>query len=487
MNRQRRFWGLILSICIVISICYCNVRAAGSATVTLTNTSGTVGSEVTVSGKITGSEKIAAATVVLSYNQTQLKFVSGNGASGGSGSVQVFADKVENPVKTISFSMTFKIMKQGAHKLTCEKIEVIADSDMLEMSVSKSGGTITGNAPTANNGGTTTKPQTGKDSNNKLSSLQVYPGTLEPAFNADNTAYSVNVSPDTTSVTISVVPQSSKATVTVTGGSDLKLGPNLAQVVVVAENGTSRAYNITIMCGEVEKIPLNGMEYTINESFADEQIPKGFTRTKVTYNEREYEALGAEKSGLKLINLQNELGADFYIYDAEKQEFFNFIQVAIAEGKYIIVLPLSEDVKLFQDSKKVKQTIFEKEFETWQLDEEFGVAYVMTQEGEKTFYRYDSVDGVFQRYVEDGSVKTNAKNDILPVLKDVLSKKVYYLATIAALAVLSLVLLIVLICTKAKNKQPKLSRIEKVQQRMEKKKAKKLAKEMKKTKNIEEN
>ena len=159
--------------------------------------------------------------------------------------------------------MKFQILKPGSFKVNVENADVTDDGDMNSMSITRGSATVTGKAATAKpstgNGGGTTTPQPNKDGNNKLNSLQVYPGTLSPAFSADVTDYTVTVPGDTTEVAITATAQSSKATVNVTGGKELKLGPNEASVSVIAENGSATSYKITIMCGEIEKIQVGGV------------------------------------------------------------------------------------------------------------------------------------------------------------------------------------------------------------------------------------
>lgn len=479
MKKQNKLWGILLSICMLITMCDFSARAAGSGSVTLSNPSGTVGSTVTVSGTVSTSEKFAAATIFLSYDQAALKYVSG-GNSGGSGSVKIFVDAVDNPLVKTTFSIKFQILKQGSSKINFESIQVVADSDMQDMAITKSGGTITGKAPTSkpsNGGGTTTvTPEPNKDGNNKLSSLQVYPGTLSPAFSADTTAYTVTVPSDTTAVTITAAAKSSKATVNVSGGKDLKLGPNEARVIVTAENGTSVAYNITIMCGEVEKIQIGGAEHTINENFTDEQIPSGFTRTKVTYNEREYEAL--TNNSLQLMSLQTGETTAFYIYNQETKEFYNFVQIVLAEGRYIIPLPPGADVAEFAEYDTVTLQVQDKSFDAWKLDEEFSVAYVMNQDGEKVLYRYDNVDGTFQRYKNIATESEEAEEKTL-------FPNQYYMYAIVGLGALVIILLIAMIYFIASRKARHEGRKRKAIKKIEKQKARE-EKEAEKQRAIEE-
>lgn len=454
---------------------------AASGSLSLSNVSGTVGSIVTVTGKINATEAISAATIIFQYKPSELQYIESNGISGGAGSVKYFVDVIGQGKKTISFNLKFKILKEGSFKLQSTNVDVITDGDTLEkIAINNASSTITGkvatvNNNTNNNNNNSTINQDNKDSNNKLSSLQIYPGTLSPAFDAATTSYAVTVPSDTTEVTITATAQSSKATVNVSGGKDLKLGANEAKVVVVAENGASAAYTITIMCGEAEKIQVGGAEHTINESFTDEQIPTGFSRTKVTYNEREYEALENANASLHLLYLQSGENSYFYIYNQEAQEFYNFVQVQIAEGKYIILLPLDNSVKEFAEHEIVPIKVQDKNFDSWKLNDEFSVVHAINQDGQEVFYRYDSVDGVFQRYVQETITVSDDEKILFP--------SEYYMYAIVGLGTLSIILLIAMIYFIASRKARHEGRKRKVMKKLEKKRVKeekKLAKENKK-------
>lgn len=413
MNRLKKIGVILLSIC-MFCLVFQSEALAASCSVKVSSASGNVGSTVKITCTASASgTSIGAADVSLKYDPSSLKVQScSSGASGTGGGIYYSGWADSSGMSSLSFTVTFQILKEGTHAVTIQSAEV-SDYESVQAigTPSKSNGSVTGKVPssntnnnnnnnTNNNTSNNNTQQDSRDKNNKLSSLQVYPGTLSPAFSADTTSYTVTVPSDTKEVTISASAQSSKATVSVSGGKDLKLGANEAKVIVVAENGSSIAYNITIMCGEVEKIQINGSENTIYESFTDDQIPAGFARRKVTYNQREYEALVNGTGTLQLISLQNESGTAFYIYNQATQEFYTFVQIQIAEGKYIIPLPLSEEVTAFKDYETVTLTVQEKQFDAWKLDEEFSVVYVMNQDGEETLYRYDSVDGTFQRHVD---------------------------------------------------------------------------------------
>ena len=467
MKRITKIVAMCLAFCLMFMTFCKNVNAA-SGSISISNKSANVGSNVTVTCTIKCSTgAIGSADVTLTYDPAALKFVSAtNMAQGGNGGVHYVGATSDFTSSSLSFSMTFTVLKAGSHKVSVSNA-IVYDVDEQMFSPGGSG-TITGKAPSSNTGGGSNNTGGGsnnstvkKDTNNKLSGLQVYPGSLTPAFNAATTAYNVTVPADTTEVTISATPQSDKATVTVSGGKELKLGLNTAQVVVIAESGASRTYTITIMCGEKEQIQIDGTTKTIFEDFTDEQIPTGFTRTKVNYNKRQYEAVVNTTGNLHLMSLENEQGASFYIFNTKTQEFYTFVQVVISEGKYIVPLPLSSDMKQFSKNETVTISVNDKNFDAWKIDDEFSVAYVMNQDGENVLYRYDSVDGVFQRYTEtELKVSDTTEKTLFP--------DQYYMYAIIGLGTLCVILLVALIYFIASRKKRQEGRKKKIERDAEK-------------------
>ena len=80
-----------------------------------------------------------------------------------------------------------------------------------------------------------------------LSSLTVSAGTLTPAFNANTTAYTVNVANNIASITLTATASHTAATVTGAGVKSLNVGNNVFPIIVTAENGTtSKTYTVTV-------------------------------------------------------------------------------------------------------------------------------------------------------------------------------------------------------------------------------------------------
>lgn len=65
-------------------------------------------------------------------------------------------------------------------------------------------------------------------------------------FNSEKTEYSITVKPNTGSLMIRAVPNNGEAKVEVKGGDDIKVGDNIIKIIVTAENGETKEYQIKV-------------------------------------------------------------------------------------------------------------------------------------------------------------------------------------------------------------------------------------------------
>ena len=91
-----------------------------------------------------------------------------------------------------------------------------------------------------------------------LASLTVDAGELIPAFDPEVTTYSVVVPEGTTTINVTAVPNSNKSTVEGAGAIDVSSGSGSAAILVTAENGATRTYNIAFSAPS---------EYTLKHSY----------------------------------------------------------------------------------------------------------------------------------------------------------------------------------------------------------------------------
>ncbi len=464
MKRMKQLLGAILSICLLAGVLGIPSYAA-SGSFSISSQTATVGSTVTVTGKVTASEAIGAATINMKYDPSGLQFTGGSGdISGGGGRVTFFADVMGQNKTSITFSMSFKILKEGSFSVSLTSADVYTDATMDQVNVGSGSGTITGKAQTTQQPTTPTNPTNptnpttpAKDGNSKLSSLQVSPGALNPTFAAGTTTYTVKVPSSTTELAISAAAQSSKSRVSVSGGKNLRPGANEAKVTVVAENGNATVYILNIVCEDEIAIQIGGKNYTINEDIQADKIPTGFVKSKLLYAEREFTSLKSEKGEMQLLSLKNDTTTAFFIYDEVAKEFYPFTQVKFANGRFIIPMPLQDNVKEFEGVEQTAVTIASLQFDAWKLNDEYSVLCAMDSEGEMKLYQYDSVDGTLQRYagkieIEATEPGEEAVQDVADTTLEKVYKKglafmgAYYVYLIVGLGAALLIVSVAFIC-----------------------------------------
>lgn len=473
MKVRHKLLGVLLSVCLMVSAVQGNVLAA-SGSVSLSNASGKVGSTVTVTGTVKCSGgAIGSASVTLSYDPSALQYVSGSsGTNGGSGSVR-YAGVGDGSATSLSFSMKFKILKEGSYKISGSADAYNFDEEQLSMSVGSS--TVKGTVDTSdssdnNNSGTGNQNNTAgngtagtqeeqKDTSSKLSSLKVYPGTLSPSFSANTRNYQVTVPEGTTEVTISATAKSAKAKVNVSGGKNLQPGENSARVTVTAEDGSTTTYSITILCGEVQEEPkeviqILDQEYQIVEVIDAAQIPAGFVLDKATYHEKEYAAVSHQKGNMKLLYLQNTAGENaFFIYEEEQQTFYPFLMIQISELRYIIPLPAAYAAQQLEGMELTSLTLQEKVFDAWREDPsgEYYILYAMSDEGMEGFYRYDAVDATYQRYSMEKEEVVEEEPEVIE--SDSLEQTMLYILLGVGILILILLILVIVLAVKLRKKK----------------------------------
>ncbi len=99
------------------------------------------------------------------------------------------------------------------------------------------------------------QPTTPKSSDATLSALSVTGQTMNKAFASDATAYTVVVDKTTARVTISAAANDAAASVAwdrIAANTDLAVGPNLFTATVTAEDGSTKAYAVTVYRANAE-------------------------------------------------------------------------------------------------------------------------------------------------------------------------------------------------------------------------------------------
>ena len=137
--------------------------------------------------------------------------------------------------------------------------KVFAENTSNNVTTNSSTNSQTSNTSTTEKNQTTSNTETAnkvetqkeKSSNANLKNLGIKPHDFS-GFKSGKTSYDVNVPEDTESVEVYAVVQDSSAKVSGTGKKELKIGENTVEVVVTAEDGTTKTYTINITRKEQE-------------------------------------------------------------------------------------------------------------------------------------------------------------------------------------------------------------------------------------------
>lgn len=113
-----------------------------------------------------------------------------------------------------------------------------------------------------NNTSTTVK----KSDNSNLSSIQIAEGVISPEFSKTVKEYIVNVPYEVTKLSIAATPEHSKGTVTISGNDELKVGENLIEIIVTAEDSSTDKYIIKAIRTKQELSLQTLSIYYVNEN-----------------------------------------------------------------------------------------------------------------------------------------------------------------------------------------------------------------------------
>lgn len=116
----------------------------------------------------------------------------------------------------------------------------------------------------SSNNNTTTAAK--KSDNSNLSSLQIAEGVISPEFSKTVKEYTINVPYEVTKLSIAATPEHSKGTVTINGNDELKVGENLIEIIVTAEDSSTDKYTIKAIRAKQELSLQTLSIYYVNEN-----------------------------------------------------------------------------------------------------------------------------------------------------------------------------------------------------------------------------
>ena len=287
-------------------------------------------------------------------------------------------------------------------------------------------------------------PTPSKSSNHALASLTVSAGELAPAFDPTITDYTLSLPLRTNKITFTATPSDSKATVQGDGEVALRGGENKVAVVVTAEDGSAKTYNITVKVAREPTVffSLNGESLGVMQDTDGVTPPAGFSPTTVPYSGEELPAWtnAAGQMLLYLVN-QDTLAAGFYLYDEAEGVQSPYLPIVYGATTYVYTGVPAEKESIpgltLCDVEAFGHILKGWKYEDASL-QDFCVLYLMDAGGNYGCHTYDSQSGTLQRF--SGAVFTDDGRTMrVPMLY-------VYIAGGAAAVLLLLVIILAAVC-----------------------------------------
>lgn len=287
-------------------------------------------------------------------------------------------------------------------------------------------------------------PAPSKSSNNALASLTVSAGELTPAFDPTITDYTLSLPLRTNQITFTATPSDSNATVQGDGEVALQGGENKVAVVVTAEDGSAKTYNITVKVAREPTVffSLNGESLGVMQDTDGVTPPAGFSPTTVPYSGEELPAWtnAAGQMLLYLVN-QDTLAAGFYLYDEAEGVQSPYLPIVCGATTYVYTGVPAEKESI-PGLTLCDVEAFGHILKGWKYRDaslqDFCVLYLMDAGGNYGCHTYDSQSGTLQRF--SGAVFTDDGRTMrVPMLY-------VYIAGGAAAVLLLLVIILAAVC-----------------------------------------
>ena len=481
MNKVKKIISALLIICMCAVMAFVNktdILAAGTARVSIGSASGTVGDIVSIDVSISASSGIGGATIYVSYDPSILAL---SGSSSNSGTAMVsFMD--ESTASSQSKTITFRIIGAGTSSLNVIGDSKVIDIDMQACSISKSSGSVTASAPAS------------YSSDNTLSSLQISPGVLSPAFSPDVTTYTTSVGADCASLTVSAVPNDSKATVSVSG-KRMDPGFNTTTITVTAENGSKRTYTIKTTketnsasnennqatgsdssngstdnnndipdvqdpnseAIQEPNITVDNAEYKIVSANDEHPLPDGYTPTEYDYNGTKVSAGVGIDTGVTIVYLESTDGkgeSGYYVYDSVRKTFSQFVEVSQPQFTYCI-LAIDEASMELPEGYDVGRTVINGKEVDALLDRtgNYALFYGVSSTGETGWFRYNVNDGTIQGYAgynmaDEQVINTNTKTADSDKAFNTVSSYIFVILAVLAVVIIALIVIVIALSIK---------------------------------------
>lgn len=374
---KKIFTTIIALICTFTFVGSVNA-ATGSITASSSSSQVVVGSTFNVTVKVSCSEALGSWQFGIAYDSAYISLQSGDTsvASYGDGST-----------KTKTYTYKFKAIKSGSAGVRITGASMVSWNDVNTLFT-----------PSTSNASVRVRTQAEIEAsyskNNNLKSLSVTGYELSPAFDKDTLEYSLEVPDDVTSVEVKASVADSTASVRGTGTIDVSEGGNRIEVVVTAQNGSTKTYvlNITVKDLTPIEVTIAGDKYTVVKKEALLTNPTGYTPSTIKINDIDVPAYTSEITHFTLVGLKNDITGEIkmYMYDSSSNSYSIYNEV---KSSALTLYPIDAD-EVPKGYIKEPIVIGDAKYDSYR-DEKTNLTFIYAmniENGEKGFYLYDKGD-----------------------------------------------------------------------------------------------
>lgn len=371
-----------------------NVYASGNYKISLSATSVTKGKSVSL--YIKGNSLIGGFTV--------------SSSNSGVAAVSNSSVWVENNTEVIKINT----INSGSATITVTPTTVSDDAGndlnlgakTLTLVVTEGGG-----SSNSSNNDTAVK----KSSDATLKSLSIEGISISPEFKSDVIEYKAEAEAGTEKVKINASSTDSKANVSGIGEVSVGDGANKLEIIVAAEDGTTKTYVINLNVKEYDpiEVKIGNKKYTVVRK--KDELPEVdlFEEKKIKIGNEEVDGYYNDKLKIYLVGLKDNKGKiQMYIYEPEDNNYKLYKWVTIGG----ITLYVNKPNKVIDCFKKYKTMIKNTNLDIYKIakKEKIGLLYgVNVATGNKGYYLYDKKEATLARYYnkEADLVKNKYKKD----------------------------------------------------------------------------
>lgn len=359
--------------------------ASGSITVSTGTRVAAVGSTFTVKVRLSCSESLGSWDFGVSYDSAYVSYV-------GSTPLHVISQTATGTEKTKEYSYTFKAIKSGNANIRIGSAQMAGYDEMRIFTPSTNSVSVTVK--------TQAEIQASYSKNNNLKSLSVDGYELSPAFDKDTLEYKISVPDTETQVKVNASVQDTTARVSGTGTKELSEGINKIDIIVTAQNGSTKTYTILVDVKDLNPITVSIDGKTLSVIKKEELLtaPTGYSASPIKIGEIEVPAFKSDKTGLTVVGLKDEEGnVGLYTYDEAANKYEPYREL---KSNSLTLLPKApEDIP--KDFSNTTLEINDREYEVLKSDkaQDFYLIYGMNVEtGDVDYYIYDKDTSSLIRY-----------------------------------------------------------------------------------------